>query len=178
MTQIWRTFLIVMLAATTLVACGSGDEAEECVTTNDAARQGLVTRMHQSADALPWPVTLVEQYPGEPSAILPPSPVPNNTDDTDPEQPYSWSFPRWVLLPPGVTAAQATDAFNQNWRKQGFAVTERATGSVQAKDSDGYVYVTKTSVEGAVSLNLISPCFPKSQLDESGSWPDRIESNG
>ncbi|GAA1463527.1 hypothetical protein GCM10009619_42290 [Williamsia maris] len=84
----------------------------------------------------------------------------------------------WVLLPSGVTAAQATDAFNQDWRKQGFAVTERATGSVQAKDSDGYVYVTKTSVQGGVSLNLGSPCFPKSQLDESGSWPDRIESNG
>ncbi|WP_328857218.1 hypothetical protein OG579_19040 [Williamsia herbipolensis] len=147
------------------------------MTTNDGAQQGLVQRMQQTADSLPWPVVFSKQLPGLQSGKLSPGPTPADGDDANPDQPYSWSYPMWVLLPQGITAGEVKSALNQNWRTQNFQVSERESGTVTAADREGYVFGAQTSAQGYLSLSIESPCFPKSQLNRSFLWPDRIESD-
>ena len=172
---VWLAVLILLPAA--LNACGGGsDNSARCVITNDAAQQGLVQRMQQAADGLPWPTVLSKQLPGVPTGKLSPGPTPGNQDDTNPDQPYSWSFPMWVLLPSGVASGEAKSALSQKWQSLNYQVTQRDTGTVAGVDPEGYAFVAQTSAQGDLSLTIESPCFPKSQLDRSFPWPDRVES--
>ncbi len=175
MTSRFRRAAIVVALLTLLVtlpACTTTSEAN-VTTTNDDAHSQLIGYMHANAEALPPQATLARTIPGLSTSTLKPSPVPCNQDDDDPEQPYRWNFDLWALLPDGVTAEQTRAALEQSWRDRKFDIQTRDSDTI-AETDDGYLFVTQIAAGGYLSVGIQSPCFPKSQLNRSMSWPESV----
>lgn len=174
-----KCFLVAVAASVVMVAtvaCGSDADKKDPVTTNATARQQIINYFQQTADTLPWPATLSQTIPGVSAVEFTPSPLPCDLDDDNPEQAYSWTYRLWLLLPADTDNATAQTQLAETWQKLRFDVATD-DGTVRATTSDGYRLSARDGAAG-VPVGIQSPCFPKSQLDRTQPWPDRIESTG
>ena len=163
-------------AIAALTSCGSDHREETPVTTNASAHQRIIALLQRTADALPWPAaTLSRSLPGVAAAPLSATAAPCDVDDGNPEQPYSWRYGLWLLLPAGKSADTAFTELETAWQKQSFIVDKDADQRyLRARESGGYTLSAQINSSGDIPVSVQSPCFPKSQVDRSMSWPETV----
>jgi hypothetical protein len=173
-THRWTRSVAAATAMSAIASCSSTESASVTIT-NDAAHHKVIAYMHESVDALPRGATLSDSLPGNSAATLGALNGPCDHDDDNPEQPYNWDLSMWILLPPTTSSKTAISSVTGNWENRGYKVTQRGADGKQATTSDGFVLFVMQAGTGDLSMTAVSPCFPKSQLDTTMSWPSTIQ---
>lgn len=167
----WTVAAVYVVAlAMTMTACS---QRTNVTTTNDSAHSNIIRLLNENLDGLPPRTTLSSTVPGRSGVERFPVSSPCDDSDSDPEQPYRWGLTLWALLPSSDAPEAAATRLVNHWQQRGYTISGSGDDRT-AETTDGYTLSHATTVQGDLSVSVESPCFPKSQLNQSMEWPTTL----